>query len=185
MTPPYYITLPSSFGAFGIVWRESENEPRVHRIFLSNAQAASEDAVRTDFPKADRRSHPAITGLGEQIQSFLTGQAIDFALDLVALEICSRFQRSVLLAEHAIPRGWISTYGRIARHLGVENGARAVGSALARNPFPIVIPCHRAIRSNGELGGYQGGRAMKRALLTSEGIEVSQAGKVLTQRVYY
>ncbi|MBE9507936.1 MAG: MGMT family protein, partial [Chloroflexi bacterium] len=75
--------------------------------------------------------------------------------------------------------------GRIARHLGVKGGARAVGRALARNPFPIVIPCHRAIRSNGELGGYQGGLEMKRALLEGEGIEFTQRGKVLMRRVYY
>jgi methylated-DNA-[protein]-cysteine S-methyltransferase len=185
MTPTYYITLPSPFGAFGIVWRESEDGPRVYRIFLSSARASSEDAVRMDFPDVDRRSHPAIASLGEQIQGFLEGQAIGFALDLMALETCSDFQRSVLLVEHGIPRGWISTYGRIAKHLGVENGARAVGSALARNPFPIVIPCHRAIRSNGELGGYQGGLAMKRALLAFEGIKVSEAGKVLCPSMYY
>lgn len=185
MTPAFYITLPSAFGTFSVVWRENENAPRIYRIFLSNGRTSSEDGVEMAFPDANHRSHPAIAGLGEQIQSFLEGQAISFALDLMALETCSGFQRSILLAEYAIPRGWISTYGRIAGHLGVENGARAVGSALARNPFPIVIPCHRAIRSNGELGGYQGGPAMKRALLAFEGIEVSQAGKVLTKSVYY
>ncbi|MBN1812906.1 MAG: methylated-DNA--[protein]-cysteine S-methyltransferase [Anaerolineae bacterium] len=185
MTPAFYITLPSAFGTFGVVWRESENAPRIYRIFLSNARASAEDSVQATFPGANRRSHPAIASLGEQIQGFLEGQAIGFALDLMALETCSEFQRNVLLAEHAIPRGWISTYGRIAKHLGVENGARAVGSALARNPFPITVPCHRAIRSNGEPGGYQGGLAMKHALLAFEGIEISQAGKVLTQSVYY
>jgi methylated-DNA-[protein]-cysteine S-methyltransferase len=185
MTPTYYITPPSPFGTFSIVWQESEDGPRVHRIFLSNARTSSEDSVRMGFPDANRRSHPTIAGLSEQIQGFLERQAIGFALDLMALETCSEFQRSVLLAEYTIPRGWISTYGRIAKHLGVENGARAVGRALARNPFPIVIPCHRAIRSNGELGGYQGGLAMKRALLAFEGIEVSEAGRVLTQHVYW
>lgn len=185
MPPTFYITLPSAFGPFSIVWREIEGAPRVYRVSLSNECASSEDSVQTAFPDANHRSHPAITGLGEQIQRLLKGQAISFELDLMALESCSEFQRSVLLAEHAIPRGWISTYGRIAKHLGVETGARAVGRALATNPFPIVIPCHRAIRSNGELGGYQGGLAMKRALLTLEGVEISEAGKVLTQSVYY
>ncbi len=185
MTPTCYITLPSPFDPFSIVWREIENAPRIYRVFLSNARASSEDSVQTSFPGASRRSHPSVISLGEQIQGFLEGKAINFELDLMALETCSEFQRSVLLAERAIPRGWISTYGRIAEHLGIENGARAVGSALAHNPFPIVIPCHRAIRSNGGLGGYQGGLAMKRALLVSEGVEISGAGKVLTQNVYY
>ena len=91
----------------------------------------------------------------------------------------------MLLAEYDIPRGWISTYKRIAGHLGITNGARVVGNSLAKNPFPIFIPCHRAIRSDGALGGYQGGLAMKRALLELEGIEFSTDGKVLTDRIYY
>jgi methylated-DNA-[protein]-cysteine S-methyltransferase len=57
--------------------------------------------------------------------------------------------------------------------------------ALARNPFPLLIPCHRAIRSNGKLGGFQGGPGMKRALLELEGIEFSPTGKVLTDRIHY
>jgi methylated-DNA-[protein]-cysteine S-methyltransferase len=185
MTELFYTVLPSAFGSFSVAWRGAEEGPRVYRLFLSNARASSQDAARVTFPGASLRSHPAIAGLGERIQGFLEGKPISFELDLMALETCSEFQRRVLLAEHAIPRGWISTYGRIAEHLGIENGARAVGNALARNPFPIIIPCHRAIRSNGELGGYQGGLAMKRALLAFEGIEISPAGKVLIQSVYY
>jgi methylated-DNA-[protein]-cysteine S-methyltransferase len=60
-----------------------------------------------------------------------------------------------------------------------------VGRALSRNPFPIVVPCHRAIRSDGHLGGFQGGREMKQALLELEGVEVAPPGKVTTDRFYY
>jgi methylated-DNA-[protein]-cysteine S-methyltransferase len=67
----------------------------------------------------------------------------------------------------------------------VNNGARAVGSALAGNPFPIAIPCHRAIRSDYKLGGYQGGVEMKGALLKNEGFKISKSGKVITDRFYY
>ncbi|MFL7792630.1 MAG: methylated-DNA--[protein]-cysteine S-methyltransferase [Anaerolineae bacterium] len=183
--PPVYTTQPSTFGTFSIVWQEIVSGPRVYRIFLSNERAASEDIAQAAFPDVCRKSHPVIVDLGEQIESFLEGQAVSLGLDLVALDVCSEFQRRVLLVEYGIPRGWVSTYGRIAEHLGVGKGARAVGNALARNPFPIVIPCHRAIRSNGELGGYQGGLAMKRALLAFEGVKVSETGKVLSQRVYY
>ena len=95
------------------------------------------------------------------------------------------FQQQVLKAEHRIPRGYVSTYGRIARHLGVPGGARAVGNALAKNPFPIVVPCHRALRSDGSIGGFQGGLAMKRQLLAWEGARFSPAGKVLMDRTWY
>lgn len=60
-----------------------------------------------------------------------------------------------------------------------------MGGALARNPFPILIPCHRAIRSDGTLGGYQGGVAMKRALLEIEGVDITVNGKVRMSRIYY
>jgi methylated-DNA-[protein]-cysteine S-methyltransferase len=127
----------------------------------------------------------SILELGERVRSFLSGEPVKFKLDIVAFEICSTFQRRVLLAEYEIPRGWISTYGRISKNLGIMKGARAVGRMLSRNPFPIIIPCHRAVRSNGELGGFQGGLRMKRALLEHEGVSVSNEGKVLTTRIYY
>jgi methylated-DNA-[protein]-cysteine S-methyltransferase len=119
------------------------------------------------------------------MERFLKGESVDLDLDIVALEVCSTFQVRVLRAEYGIPRGWVSTYGRIAAHLGIPGGARAVGGALARNPFPIIVPCHRAVRSDGQLGGFQGGLEMKRALLALEGIEVSPSGRVLTERVFY
>jgi methylated-DNA-[protein]-cysteine S-methyltransferase len=60
-----------------------------------------------------------------------------------------------------------------------------VGRALATNPFPILIPCHRVVRSDGSIGGYGGGPAMKRALLALEGVEVSPEGKARPDRFYY
>jgi methylated-DNA-[protein]-cysteine S-methyltransferase len=185
MAPPHYVLLPSSFGALGVVWRETEMGPKVYQILLPNHQTLLEEVVRASYSGVTDLTCPAIDELGQRIQRFLSGEAVDFQLDMIALERCSDFQQRVLLAEHKIPRGWISTYGRIAGMLEVPGGARAVGRALARNPFPIVIPCHRAIRSDGGLGGFQGGVKMKRALLESEGIEFALGGKVLMRRVYY
>jgi len=180
-----YVILPSPFGCVAILWQEVERQPRVRRVFLSTESRTAEQCLRAATPGAQRRSHPAIAELGGQIRDFLEGQPIQFALHSVALESCTEFQQSVLIAEHGIPRGWVSTYGLIAAHLGVERGARAVGTALARNPFPLIIPCHRAIRSDGSLGGYQGGLTMKRRLLELEGVLVSARGKVITPKLYY
>ena len=180
-----YMPVPSAFGTVSVVWRETEAGPKVRRVFLPNERVAAQDLLRIAFPDASPRSCPAIAELGKRMRRFLEGEAVDFDLSLLALERCSPFQRAVLLAEHGIPRGWVSTYGRIAGHLGVPGGARAVGRALSHNPFPIVIPCHRAIRSNGELGGFQGGVSMKRALLSMEGVEFTATGRVLMNRVYY
>ena len=180
-----YTLLPSAFGTLGIVWQETDKGPKVRRVFLPNERTAVENLVQNTSVGASFLSCPAIAKLGERIQRFLEGEAVDFELEMIALQRCSEFQRRVLVAEHGIPRGWVSTYGRIAGSLGIPGGARAVGGAPSRNPFPIIIPCHRAIRSNGELGGFQGGQGMKRALLELEGVGFSQSGKVLTNRIHY
>jgi methylated-DNA-[protein]-cysteine S-methyltransferase len=147
-----------------------------------------DNVVRTklvDLDPLPRLSCPAVEKLAGKLERFLRGETVNFDLNIIALEDCSRFQKRVLLAEYGIPRGWVSTYGRIARRLRVPRGARAVGTALARNPFPIVIPCHRAVRSDGALGGFRGGLKMKRALLEMEGREFSRTGKVVMTELYY
>ena len=181
----YYMTVPSAFGTLSIVWREVEGKPKVQRLLLPNEEIPIENVLDKTFGSVHPSSCSLITELSNKIQGYLKGEVVTFELDIISLEECSEFQRKVLIAEHKIPRGWVSTYGRIARSLEIPGAARAVGRALSRNPFPIIIPCHRAIKSNGELGGFRGGLRMKRALLELEGVEFSQAGKVLTERVYY
>jgi methylated-DNA-[protein]-cysteine S-methyltransferase len=120
-----------------------------------------------------------------QIKDFLAGEDIRFSLDMMRMDRCTPFQKKVLHAEFAIPRGRVSSYGLIAKHLNKPGAARAVGTALATNLFPIVIPCHRALRSNGHLGGYQGGLAMKRKLLQLERIEFKDENHVAQESFYY
>jgi len=176
--------FPTAFGEVRLRWVESGTGPKVVRIILPGDTRAR----RTGFPLAVPVKHPedeSIPALISGIRSFLSGNDVVFGTGLLDLEQCRPFQRRVLLAEHAIPRGYISTYGRIAVHLGVPGGARAVGNALARNPFPLVIPCHRALRSDGDPGGFQGGRAMKVRLLEMEGGRFRQNGKMLMEHVWY
>jgi len=180
-----HLLVPSDFGALRILWQETETGPKVSRVFLPGQQAMLGQDAQLASTGVNRSPRPSIAKLTQQIGWFLKGDTVEFDLGLLAFEQCSEFQRSVLLAERQIPRGWVSTYGRIARNLGVPRGARAVGGALARNPFPIIIPCHRAIRSDGRLGGFQGGLEMKRALLRMEGVEVGPAGRVLSAQVFY
>ncbi|MFW9900387.1 MAG: methylated-DNA--[protein]-cysteine S-methyltransferase [Candidatus Thorarchaeota archaeon] len=180
-----YITFSSIFDAFTIVWKEIKSNLQLQRIFLSDPLQNSEEKAKKAFTHINPSSNSLITSLGNKIQSFLSGEDIVFDLKLVDFTLCTKIQEKVLKAEFQIPRGWVSNYKRIANHIGIKNGARVIGNSLARNPFPIIIPCHRAIKSNGELGGYQGGIKMKRKLLEMEGVEFSSRGKVITDKIYY
>ncbi len=181
----HYVKVPSPFGELAILWRQDSGGPAVHRILLPNET----DRARSGPPKGFVNATPAlcstIADLARRIQGYLEGKTVKFDLDAVALEGCSGFQQRVLLADYGIPRGWVSTYGRVARSLGCPAGGRAVGGALAHNPFPIIIPCHRVVRADLELGGFGGGLPLKRALLELEGLKLSESGRVLTDRIYY
>jgi methylated-DNA-[protein]-cysteine S-methyltransferase len=89
------------------------------------------------------------------------------------------FSDSVYAMTSLIPMGKVTTYGAIAKAMGFPLAARAVGNALGANQNPIVVPCHRVVRSDGGLGGYSGGEGpvTKAKLLGREGVQVS-AGKV-------
>jgi methylated-DNA-[protein]-cysteine S-methyltransferase len=90
----------------------------------------------------------------------------------------------VLQREFRIPRGRVMSYGGLAGRIGHPRAARAVGTALARNPFPLIIPCHRTIQADGTLGGFGGGLKMKRALLEMEGVAFDRAGRVQSSFFY-
>jgi methylated-DNA-[protein]-cysteine S-methyltransferase len=103
----------------------------------------------------------------EQLAEYFAGRRREFELplDLVGTE----FQRRAWLALAEIPYGETRTYAEQAQRLGLRRGARAVGSANARNPLPIVVPCHRLVGANGSLTGYAGGLGRKERLLRLEG----------------
>ncbi len=180
-----YHTFTCPFDTFTIIWKGKEPDLKIQRIFLSNSEQKAEIKTLDVYKLIKKGSSSLVILVGEKIRRFLKGEDIKFELELLDFNLCTKIQERVLKAEYMIPRGCISTYKRIADHIGLHNGARVVGNSLARNPFPIIIPCHRAIKSNGELGGYQGGIAMKRKLLEMEGIEFSNSGKVITERIFY
>jgi methylated-DNA-[protein]-cysteine S-methyltransferase len=173
------------FGPVAIVWSVGADGPRVARVLLSPPGARADERAEALYPRARLASCAEIEALAAAIAGLLAGDAVDVQLDLADLASRPPFQQAVLRAEHAIPRGRVSTYGLMAAHLGRPAAARAVGNALASNPFPLIVPCHRAIRSDGQLGGYQGGLAMKRALLEMEGVRFDTAQRVVCPRLHY
>ena len=136
-------------------------------VYLGDAPDVLENILREEFSAADL--HEDTETLGAWIQALLRhlegGQpALDLPLDVQATAL----QRRVWEALRAIPPGSTRTYGEIARLIGDPKAARAVGHACATNPAAVVIPCHRAVRGDGGLGGYRWGLERKRALLDRE-----------------
>jgi methylated-DNA-[protein]-cysteine S-methyltransferase len=104
-----------------------------------------------------------------QLDEYFAGRRRHFELEL-DWQLTAGFVRAVLERTAAIPFGETRTYGEVAAEAGSPRAFRAAGSALGANPIPIVVPCHRVLRSGGALGGYGGGLDVKRALLTLEGV---------------
>jgi methylated-DNA-[protein]-cysteine S-methyltransferase len=103
-----------------------------------------------------------------ELEEYFAGRRRRFELAL-DWTLISPFGRRVLKRTAAIPYGGYLSYGEVAAEAGSPRGARAAGNALGSNPIPIVIPCHRVLRSQGALGGYGGGLDRKRFLLELEG----------------
>jgi methylated-DNA-[protein]-cysteine S-methyltransferase len=113
--------------------------------------------------EAPRRLDP----LRRELDLYFEGRLTDFDLPL-DWRLSKDFRRRVLRAIARIPYGQTRTYREVAARAGNERAVRAAGTACGSNPIPIVVPCHRVLRTGGALGGYGGGLEMKRALLDLE-----------------
>jgi methylated-DNA-[protein]-cysteine S-methyltransferase len=177
-----YDLIPWTFGEIGLVRRAGAGRSSICRILLPKAGGSMTRKIQREFPgavpRAGKRDEICL-----KIRDFLSGKAVDFTLEDLDFGIVKGFARSVLRKGGKIPRGLVTTYGGLAARLGVPGGARAVGNVMAGNPLPLVIPCHRVIRSDGSLGGFGGGLSMKRALLAMEGVRFDPKGRVSSEYI--
>ena len=159
-----YAMVDSPFGRLLV----ATTEKGICFVCLGDDDAELEDEIRAEFPQADalERDDAALAPTLRLVLAHIAGEAphLDLPLDVRA----TAFQRRVWQELGAIPYGETRSYSEIAETLGVPKGQRAVGRACATNPVSIVIPCHRALREDGELGGYRWGLSRKRALLRRE-----------------
>lgn len=136
-------------------------------VHIADNDAELEQHLFNEYPAAEiERDHPLMTEWVEQFLAFLHGWQphFDLPLDVRA----TAFQLRVWQTLQAIPYGETRSYREIAEAIGQPTAVRAVARACATNPVPLVVPCHRVIRSNGDLGGYALGVDRKRALLDQE-----------------
>jgi methylated-DNA-[protein]-cysteine S-methyltransferase len=113
----------------------------------------------------------------EQLSEYFAHKRTQFFLPIDLYGV-SPFTRSVLEATNHVPCGTVVTYGQIAEGIGQPGASRAVGNALGRNPVPIVVPCHRVIKSDGSMGWYTGGPHLKQQLLDIEGVHFRSPRRV-------
>lgn len=138
----------------------------LHLAELQSA-AACEPVERRGFPAVASAAMQLNLAAVRQIAEYLRGERTGFQLPLFPSG--TKFQLAVWRALLTIPFGQIRTYAKVAKQIGRPRAWRAVGTACAANPLPILIPCHRVIASNGGLGGYALGMPLKRWLLRLEG----------------
>jgi len=153
---------------FGQLTAASTDRGLVRLAFPHEAEDELFEQLATHF-SSEVEAAPADPTLLAELAGYFSGRVRRFTARLDRRLIAGEFQRSVLEETEAIPYGQTESYTGIAAAAGSPRGSRAAGNALGANPLPIVIPCHRVVRSCGALGGYGGGLEIKRELLALEG----------------
>ncbi|HEX9869733.1 MAG TPA: methylated-DNA--[protein]-cysteine S-methyltransferase [Candidatus Tectomicrobia bacterium] len=161
-----YATMETPIGPVFVAY----NNYGVSAVMRAPSEADFERQFRVRFGRPLRRVAELPTGIIHMAHQQLNGaRRSSPRLDLRRL---SEFERAVLLKVRQIPRGEVRPYAWVAREIGSPKAVRAVGSALGRNPIPLLIPCHRVVRSDGNAGEYIFGSEAKRTVLATEGVDV-------------
>lgn len=154
-TPELRETIVARPLALSLLWADG----KIFEIELAWAKETASEDVRTEAGKA----------LAPALARYVAGEEPRWPELPLDMDRLAPFQRNVLAELAKCGRGELLTYGALAARAGVPKAARAVGRAMATNPFPLVLPCHRVVGASGKLTGFGGGLDMKRWLLELEG----------------
>ena len=175
MTPCFFALFDTAIGRCGIAW----SERGIVAVQLpERSESATRARLTARWPQAREASPPPdIQRAIDAMSALLRGEAIGLSDVVLDLDRIEPFERSVYEIARTIMPGATLTYGEIATRLGDRALARDVGAALGRNPFPLVVPCHRVLAAGGKVGGFSanGGVTTKLRLLTIEGARTSDA----------
>jgi methylated-DNA-[protein]-cysteine S-methyltransferase len=171
-----FAIFDTAIGRCGIAW--SGGGGRVVSVQLPEAnELATRARLVRRFPDAvEGPPPPSVLRTLDGIVALLRGEPVDLSSVPLDMDGVPPFHRRVYDAARAIPRGSTLSYGEIAEKIGAPGAARAVGQALGRNPFPIIVPCHRVLAAGGRTGGFSatGGVSTKLRMLAIEGADVSR-----------
>ena len=159
-----YSVFQTKMGWVGIAGSDGKlSDLELPRPTREEAESALKEGIEGTLVESEHD----FSGLAERIAAYLEGKRVQFECELDVSHAGS-FDRRVWAAAREIPYGEMETYGGLAARIGCPRGGRAVGQALGRNRIPLIIPCHRILRSNGGLGGFGCGLDWKRRLLDLE-----------------
>jgi methylated-DNA-[protein]-cysteine S-methyltransferase len=177
-----FCILNSSYGEVGLVWSVQDGITTVQQILLPREDKAMTNVIAEAWPGCMPEKGRVVPEVVDKMAAYLQGNQVTFSLnDLGRKNLEPGFRQQVLLENMKIPQGMVDTYSGLAARTGHPGAARAVGTALANNPFPLVIPCHRVVRAAGHIGCFGGGPVMKKRLLEMEGVSFDPAGRVVKQ----
>ncbi|MHC4060414.1 MAG: methylated-DNA--[protein]-cysteine S-methyltransferase [Planctomycetota bacterium] len=162
-----YTIFKTKFGYFGLAGTQAG----LLRTCLPMPRAGRVKPLLLEVYPSASHEKGLFRPLQEQITAYFEGAYVDFDTNLpILLQGFSPFARSVLAACRNVRYGHTISYAALAAKAGSPNAARAIGGVMARNPAPLIIPCHRVIRTNGKIGGFSaaGGASLKRRLLQME-----------------
>ncbi|MCK4368339.1 MAG: MGMT family protein [Dehalococcoidales bacterium] len=162
-----YLIFNTDIGWVGVLGSNSG----LLRTTLPQPSAQEAEQLLGDRVKDATRSDNFFHDLMKRLRTCFAGQRATFP-DELDFSPATAFQREVWQLTRLIPYGETRSYSWVAEQLGKAGAVRAVGQALARNPLPIIVPCHRVVASDGKLGGYSGGVDMKRHLLHREALSL-------------
>ncbi len=142
-------------------------------VFVTMGHATQQEAadrVQRECPEANGAASACLREAADQMDRYFAGEPVDLRTIPVRLEGGTAFQRRVVEALRRVNYGETITYGELATRAGAPRAARAVGTVMARNRTPLLVPCHRVIAAGGCLGGFSAaqGVSLKQALLTLE-----------------
>lgn len=157
----------------GVVFGNASRE-KATRALMRNL-GASTGTARFDRLASSQPPSDAIAALVDRLNRYSAGEQVDFRDVEIDVSHLTPFGRRVVAACRRIPRGQSRAYGQLATVCGSPGAARAVGQVMAKNRFPLVVPCHRVLAAGGGLGGFSApsGIAMKRRLLAMEAMSIS------------
>jgi O-6-methylguanine DNA methyltransferase len=168
MQPRGYSLFDTTIGRLGIAWGKAG----LIGVQLPEAsERATRERVAMRFPDAAEEAPPAEVATAiDAIRALLGGEARDLSSIPLDMDGVPAFHRRVYEAARAVPAGATLSYGEIAARIGSPGSARAVGQALGKNPFAVVVPCHRVLAAGGKLGGFSapGGVTTKQRMLEIE-----------------